>query len=187
LPGTNTSVRGRHTGDHERLIRHEAKTAVSGITWVPEGDLALAQWLEYGRRLGQLGRGVAWWIGDWLRYGNLRYGEKYSRAARATGYDAQSLMNMAYVASRFPPERRRDQLSWSHHAEVAALMPAEQDRWLDLAEAERLSVHSLRLEVRTSRRVERHGLPERRSEVEVARARTRSVVCPRCRHVLDVH
>jgi hypothetical protein len=171
----------------ERLLERHPSTILSGTAWVPEGDLALAQWLEYGRRLGQLGRGVAWWIGDWLRYGNLRYGEKYSRAARATGYDAQSLMNMAYVASRFAPDRRREQLSWSHHAEVASLEPAEQDRWLDLAEGERLSVHSLRLEVRTSKRTERHEPTQHRARTDAGGARPRSVVCPRCRHVLDVH
>jgi hypothetical protein len=154
--------------------------------WVPEGQLDLAQWLEYGKRLGALGRGVAWWLGDWLRYGNERYGEKYSRATRVTGYDAQSLMNMNYVASRFEPARRRKGLSWSHHVEVAALDPAEQDQWLDLAEAERLSVHSLRLELRARRRANRiDDAGSRPREAEVS-DRSHGVVCPRCSQVIDV-
>jgi hypothetical protein len=44
-------------------------------------------------------------------------------------------MNMAYVAGRFAPERRRAELSFSHHAEVAALAPDEQEEWLDRAQA----------------------------------------------------
>lgn len=34
------------------------------------------------------------------------------------------------VASRLETSRRRDVLSFSHHQEVAALPPEEQDRWL---------------------------------------------------------
>ena len=97
------------------------------------------------------GRGAAWWIGDWLRYGNTQYGEKYTRAAQITGYDTKSLRNMVYVASRFDKDRRHGRLSWSHHAAVASLPAEEQDRWLALAEQERLSVRSLRVEISNSR------------------------------------
>jgi hypothetical protein len=178
-------------GQSVSLRKHVSRQAqLTSTAWVPEGDLQLANWLDYGRRLGTLGRGVSWWIGDWLLYGNERYGEKYVRAARVTGYDAQSLMNMSYVASRFSYDRRREKLSWSHHAELAALTPAEQDRWLDLAAAERLSVHSLRLEVRAARRsvetnevgTQDHALAARTA----SDASTHDVVCPRCMHVIQV-
>jgi hypothetical protein len=129
------------------------KPTLTNTAWHVDGTLNLREWLNYGRHLGALGRGVAWWIGDWLRYGSTVYGERYARAARITGYDAQSLMNMSYVASRFEPSRRRPGLSWSHHAELAALAPDEQEHWLDRAEQHRMSVHALRLEVRTSRRI----------------------------------
>jgi len=125
---------------------------LTGTSWTPSRELDMRAWLEHGRRFGMVGRGVAWWIGDWLIYGNARYGERYARAARATGYDTQSLMNMVYVASRFPATRRRASLSWSHHAELAALPPNEQDRWLELAEHERMSVRSLRGELQSARR-----------------------------------
>ena len=52
------------------------------------------------------------------------------RASRITGYDVQTLMNMVYVATRFESGRRRERLSWSHHAELAALEPPEQEEWL---------------------------------------------------------
>lgn len=165
----------------------------SGVTMTPVAwragpDLALDEWLESGRRLGLLGRNVAWWIGDWLRYGNHAYGERYVRAARVTGYDVQTLMNMVYVASHFEPARRRGSLSWSHHAEVAALDPADQDAWLDRAEAEQMSVRCLRQEIRSEVRgadaAERRTLAETRKGSEPEPAE-QPHVCPTCGHPYD--
>jgi hypothetical protein len=128
-----------------------AAPVVTAVAWTPQDGLTITEWITQGRRLGAIGRSVAWWIGDWVNFGNQKFGEKYSRAARITGYDVQSLMNMAYVASRFSGERRREQLSWSHHAELAGLEPGDQDAWLDRAELKRISVHGLREELRTWR------------------------------------
>ncbi len=90
-------------------------------------------------------------MGDWLQYGAFRWGQKYAEAARITGYDAGSLRNMAWMASQFPPARRRASLTWCHHAAVAGLSLAEQERWLDLVTAERLTVADLRAALRTER------------------------------------
>jgi hypothetical protein len=168
--------------------RPPQRTTVSALTataWVPHVELDLRMWLEHGRRFGALGRSVGWWIGDWLTYGNARYGERYSRAARTTGYDPQSLMNMAYVASRFTVERRREALSWSHHAEVAALSHAEQERWLDLAERERMSVRSLRTELQAARRIEGRGDVRAAAQLPPV-ATTANVICPHCRRVIEL-
>jgi hypothetical protein len=144
--------------------------------WISETDLGMREWAEQGRRLGVIGRGVGWWLGDWLRYGNQRFGERYVRASRITGYDVQTLTNMVYVASRFEPEERREGLSWSHHAEVAACPLEERRRWLDLAESERLSVRCLREEMRRARRLEPTPDIE---PIEAAPAEPQ-VVCPEC-------
>jgi hypothetical protein len=111
----------------------------------------VADWVEQGRWLGAIGRASAWWIGDWIRYGSARYGDKYVAAAHVTGYDVQSLMNMAYVSSHFEVERRRPGLSFSHHAELASLAPEDQELWLDRAEAGGWSVRVLRAELRKAR------------------------------------
>ncbi len=116
------------------------RPTVTATTWHANPSISFPEWIEHGRRLGRMGRGVGWWIGDWLRFGNAAYGERYARAAQATGYDRQSLMNMVYVASSVETARRREKLSFSHHAEIAALDPADQDRWLERAERDRLSV-----------------------------------------------
>lgn len=128
------------------------KPELTSVAWVPGRELPYVEWLRLGGRLGVAGRSVGWWLGDWLRYGSARYGSKYTAALRVTGYDRQTLMNMVYVATRFEVSRRRENLSWSHHAELAGLDIAAQERWLDRAAAERLTVRDLRVELISSRR-----------------------------------
>lgn len=47
-----------------------------------------------------LHRGSQWWIGDLLFYGEHTYGEMYSQALEATGFDEGYLKNLKYVCSR---------------------------------------------------------------------------------------
>jgi hypothetical protein len=159
---------------------------VSATYWRPRNDLDVAEWIVHGRRLGTIGRGVAWWIGDWVNYGNMKFGQKYSRAARITGYDVQSLMNMSYVASRFDCSRRRENLSWSHHAELAGLAVEHQEMWLDNAEQKRISVRGLREAVRTWRANNLGGTGQPRPDTAepdndpVTGPADGPVVCPQC-------
>jgi hypothetical protein len=133
---------------------HRFRIVLGAVAWQPSGELDLAEWVEHGRRIGGAGRSCGWWIGDWLRYGNERFGERYSRAANATGYDIQTLMNMVYVASHVAVSRRRETLSWSHHAELASLTVDEQDSWLERAAESRWSVRDMRTEIRNARHVQ---------------------------------
>jgi hypothetical protein len=148
------------------------------VGWTPAADIDLAEWSAVGRRLGEIGRCSQWWLGDWINYGNVKFGERYSRAAKLTGYDVQSLMNMVYVASRFEIYRRRENLSWSHHATVASLDVDGQERWLARASAESLSVADLRVELRTARR----ALEEAADAPEAAPPPSddHTLVCPNC-------
>jgi len=148
------------------------------VGWAPAADLGLAEWSAVGRRLGDVARCSQWWVGDWINYGNARFGERYSRASRLTGYDIQSLMNMVYVASRFEISRRRETLSWSHHAALAALDPDSQAYWLSRAAAEKLSVADLRAELRG----ERHALKSAsaRGEPAIHDVSSEALVCPHC-------
>ena len=57
-----------------------------------------------------------------------KYGEKYSQALELGDYERGTLRNAAWVAGHIEMSRRRDNLSWSHHNEVADLEPEDQDR-----------------------------------------------------------
>jgi|SRR6478609_1713256 len=164
-----------------RLGRPQA--AISKVAWLPRGEPGQAAWLATGRRLGAIGRCSQWWIGDWIRYGTARWGERYAEAARVTGYDVASLRNMAWVAAQFDVSLRSDKLTWSHHVLLAPLEPEEQKRWLDQALRERLSVADLRLELKASRAgKEKAALPA--AEAEPAAAASADV-CPHCGHELS--
>ncbi len=131
--------------------RSHARTAAP-VTWAPSKGLDIVGWVRIGQRLGAMTRCSQWWLGDWIRYGTARWGEKYSEAARVTGYDVQTLRNIAYVAGRVEVSRRRENLSWSHHETLASLKPAEQDHWLDEASKHRWSVSDLRMMLRAARK-----------------------------------
>ena len=148
--------------------------SITAVSWSASESLDFAEWIGYGRRLGLMSRGAQWWIGDWLRFGNIQYRGRYMNASKVTGYDTQTLMNLSYVAARIEVSRRREKLSWSHHAEVAALPPEEQDRWLEFAESERLSVRSLRAHLRFRASHAQSEPTSGDSEGEV--------LCPRCGH-----
>lgn len=158
-----------------------SSSSLSKIAWVPQRDLGHSDWLATGRRLGAIGRCSQWWIGDWVRYGTARWGEKYAEAARVTGYDVASLRNMAWVASRFDLSLRNDKLTWSHHVLLAPLDTEAQREWLRRAGEERLSVADLRLELRALRSGERKASE---SAAVTARDRDDDAVCPHCGHAL---
>jgi len=157
----------------------------SKVAWVPQRDLEQPEWLLAGQRLGAIGRCSQWWIGDWLRYGVSKWGEKYALAARVTGYDAASLRNMAWVASRFDPSLRSDKLAWSHHVLLAPLDHSAQEYWLDRAVRERLSVADLRLALRSTRNAQSES-PSACDAPSTSLGRTDAVVCPHCGHEVEV-
>lgn len=170
---------GRAAGD---LGMRRSSSAVSKIAWAPQGEMAHADWLATGRRLGAIGRCSQWWIGDWVRYGTAKWGEKYAEAARVTGYDVASLRNMAWVASRFDLSLRNDKLTWSHHVLLAPLDAGRQREWLARASEERLSVADLRLELRARREA---GHKSSAKAPRAAQADAGVVVCPQCGHTLQ--
>lgn len=61
-------------------------------------------------------------------HGERAYGRKYAAALERTGYDYGTLRDAKGVATSVELSRRRDNLTWAHHREVAALGPAEQGR-----------------------------------------------------------
>ncbi|MCT9008791.1 LmbU family transcriptional regulator [Streptomyces sp. NPDC054766] len=112
-------------------------------------NLPERSWEQIGSNLRELVNSSAWWLADWLLYGEATYGwRRYKEAIERTGLDYQTLRNYAWVARRFERHRRRDSLSFAHHAEVTRLSPPEQDYWLRKAEQQKWSRNELRRALR---------------------------------------
>src|SRR5215471_18512107 len=112
-------------------------------------NLPFEKWQSVLERLQGMEFSVMWWLGDCLRYGERAYGEKYAQALDATDYAYQTIADAKWVAGRFEISRRRENLTWSHHREVAGIEDdAEQDAFLDAAETGGWSKKRLRSEVR---------------------------------------
>lgn len=149
---------GRLTQNPDGLpfIGGQAKTHKAGMVF-PQ-NLPERSWERIGTGLRELTNSSAWWLADWLIYGESAYGlRRYREAIERTGLDYQTLRNYAWVARRFEHHRRRENLSFAHHAEVARFSPAEQDYWLRKAEQQMWSRNELRKALRG-------GLAERREQ-----------------------
>jgi hypothetical protein len=115
------------------------------------GDLSFEQWQDIGKRLGRVNDRFQWFVGDWWNYGCHRYGRR-QQAAEEWGLCPQTCDNYGSVARRFHPYRRREDLPFSHHAEVAFLPEHEADDLLDwcadgrAARGRRWSIQALRQE-----------------------------------------
>jgi len=131
------------TGDSERVM-------LSGSGLQLPTQLRFERWLGIGRQLSAVSTSTAWCLGDWLAFGERTYPGRYRQAIEQTSLDYQTLRNYAWVARRFALSRRRDTLSFGHHAEVAALAEPEQNFWLRKAEQHQWPVKRLRTEVRGS-------------------------------------
>jgi hypothetical protein len=120
-----------------------------GLEFPPVLDFGA--WEQAGLKIARIADSSAWCLGDWLIYGQDLYTDRYRHAVAMAGLDYQTLRNYAWVARRFPLARRRERLSFQHHAEVAALCVQDQDRWLDQAEAGAWSRNQLRRTLRAER------------------------------------
>lgn len=123
-------------------------SAYSSVGLTLPAGLAFDRWQAIGRRIGDVADSSTWWLADWAAYGEGTYGEKYRHAIAVTGFGYQTLRNYAWVARRFDVSRRRDELSFAHHAEVAALDEDEREEWLDRAQRDNWSRNELRAQLR---------------------------------------
>lgn len=157
-PGSVFDLSGETDGpEWGELARLEAASAAeqglmpgefTATAYILPDSLGFEDWRRAGYTLQRMERSIRWWIGDWLAYGERAYGETYAQAVEATGRKVQDLMNMAWVAARVEISRRREDLSWSHHAEVAALDSPDQGRLLTEAAESGWSSREIRMAAR---------------------------------------
>lgn len=128
----------------------------TSLTMTP--GLPLEEWIVVGERITTLVEASMWWLGDWWAYGAHTYGDRARTVAEGRLPRAfQTCMNAGWTARKFPETSRQQEVSFTHHQEVAALPPAEREELLGQAEAENLTVKALRnrvVERRRQRRIE---------------------------------
>ena len=149
------------------------RVTLNGLQMLP--GMEFEAWVTLGCRISRITNACAWCLGDWLVYGEQTFGRRYKAALATTSLDYQTLRNYAWVARRFEMSRRRDALSFQHHAEVAALPEPQQDLWLLRAERSGWSRNELRRRL-TAQRQTRRGSgvhDEVRISIQIATARER--------------
>lgn len=130
IPITNGQLALDEVDPIDLLQRHGYLTETS---FDLPADLPFEVYIAVGWKLAERRKRVMWWISEWLLHGERVYGETYTQAAEITGLSPDTLKNYVSTANRVPRERRRPELHFSHHQEVAALEPEDQTIWLDRA------------------------------------------------------
>lgn len=114
-------------------------------------QLEVHDWIEMGQKLSKLAGSLNWWIGDWVNYGVMNYGDKGPmtlRAQQTFSIPAETCLHYAAVAASVPLFTRVKTLSWSHHREVMHFASSTQKSWLSKAEKFDWSVSELRQAIR---------------------------------------
>lgn len=129
------------------LVRlpHCQLTRIGGI-WAAETPIEV--WAADGRRLEDVHEGLRWIIGDWALFGENQYGQRYKMVCDAVDRSYGTVANCVRVCRVFEFSRRRENLFFKHHEEVAALEPRMQDHYLRIAEKRELSALDLRQLIR---------------------------------------
>ncbi len=99
------------------------------------------KWLEEGEELKKRDSQSAWDWGEWWNSG-AAYGER-AKKVRSDDWEGPSystITNRASVCSEIKVSRRRETLSFRHHAEVCVLPVDDQDKLLDECEREGYNV-----------------------------------------------
>ena len=134
----------------KETIKNEAAITVSAVTFSKNGvvfdsNISFEEWRAVGKKLDQRQRALSFWIGDWISFGRDKWEKgKYKEAEAEFTQKYGTLTNAVYVCQRIEPSRRRENLSFSHHREVAKFDIKEQDYYLDYAEKNHLSSRELR-------------------------------------------
>ncbi len=122
-------------GDDTTLTVEGFVLTKTGVEF-PKGA-TLEAWERVGQTLQYLDGAVQWWIGDWLAKGAARWGEKYTQAVAETGLAYQTVATAKWVAEQVESSRRREDLPFAHHREVASLPAAQQVQLLAEAAPEK--------------------------------------------------
>ena len=124
--------------------------------------------------LDNVGRNIAFWMGDFLNFMEDLFPEEWSQLIPDIGWEEKTLMNYKWVAKAVHPDVREIRLSFSIHAVVAKLTPELQAVWLEMALEGGWSCARLTKELK--------GPPKEKEP----KHRSLKVECPHCSEQFDL-
>lgn len=105
-------------------------------------------WAEMGHVFALAHKALPFAIGDWLNFGEDRFGEEASQAVDVSHFSEETLKVYRWVSKQIPMERRFPNLTFKHHMVVAGMPEARQRTWLGKASIGEWSVATLQREIR---------------------------------------
>ena len=133
------------------LARIEGFCELSTTNLTFKRDVSKEEWMDVFKALKQVEGCVQFWIGDCLAYRQQKWG-MYDDIAEETGMDKKTLWEYKNVSQSIKPSARAEQLSYTHHREVASLPPEKQELFLNMAVEDKLSVRDLRNKIKKEKR-----------------------------------
>lgn len=132
-------------------------------------DFDMNLWKKAGTTIKMLAKGAQWWVGDWLNFGEARFGEKYSQYIDELGLAQGTIANYQSISGRMPPDRRKEELSFGHHESVLAVEdPKLQDELLEMAIKENWTREQLRNYIRDlTKKVDTGPVSKRKIDVKM--------------------
>lgn len=102
------------------------KFKMSEVGLMIRGDVTYEEWSTYGKELAYRYSRIQWAIGDWINFGERKFGEMYSQAEDDTHFAYGTLRNYASICARIPLENRNPKLRFHQIKHVACLELHEQ-------------------------------------------------------------
>lgn len=133
------------------LVKYDEKIFTPTGLALPE-SLEFNDWLSLAPKLRTIRDASLWWWGDYINFGERKYGEMYAQALEESDYSYGTLRNTASLCNQFELSRRHDNLPLSFHQEVASLDPLLQDDFLNKCEYNNWTRNDLRSEIRKAKK-----------------------------------
>lgn len=126
-----------------------------GITVTPNSielppDTTKATWSKLLNQVVRLGNSSNWYLGDLAHFGMQNFPESVVEFCKVRQLDYSTVRHRAMVSRAIPPASRRQKLAWAVHETVCQLDLFHQNKFLTLADTEKMSVSELRQAVRLS-------------------------------------
>jgi DNA-binding transcriptional MerR regulator len=107
------------------VLREDGSPALAGfevrvIGLIIDDGVSAADYERFGALLKRLKDDtLAWIVGDYMAYGERKWGKTYAEVGELTGYSYQTLRDYAYAANNVELSIRIDNLPFAHHRLVA--------------------------------------------------------------------